>query len=179
MTSCRSSSSSAFSTVTSLLGPGALAFCRPGASASERLSNRLRQHYLTALLATEPGFYDVSSSGELVSRLAGDIVLFNLATGQKVGVLLQAYSTFVAGLCIGLVQGWRLALVLLGFTPLLVVVGALSAPSAGTGSSCASVKGASGSVHTAKPICAKIRGRAKAMLLHSEKCSGILPEWRN
>ena len=33
---------------------------------SERLSNRTRRAYLEALLATEVGFYDSASSGELV-----------------------------------------------------------------------------------------------------------------
>jgi ATP-binding cassette subfamily B (MDR/TAP) protein 1 len=59
-----------------------------------------------------------------VNRLSENIVLLNLALGPKMGVLLQAVSTFVAGLVVGLYQGWRLALVLLGFVPLLAGVGA-------------------------------------------------------
>ena len=91
---------------------------------SERLSNRTRRAYLEALLATEVAFYDTASSGELVNRLSENIVLLNLALGPKMGVLLQAVSTFFAGLIVGLYQGWRLALVLLGFAPLLAGVGA-------------------------------------------------------
>ena len=79
------------------------------------------------MLSTEVAYYDAASSGDLVSRLAADMVLFNLATGPKVGVLLQAGSTFISGLVIGLYQGWRLALVLLGFVPLLALVGATTA----------------------------------------------------
>jgi ABC-type multidrug transport system fused ATPase/permease subunit len=41
---------------------------------SERLSHRLRRAYLAALLATEMQFYDAASSGELVARLASDVV---------------------------------------------------------------------------------------------------------
>ena len=36
---------------------------------SERLSNRTRRAYLEALLATEVGYYDSASSGELVRAL--------------------------------------------------------------------------------------------------------------
>jgi ABC-type multidrug transport system fused ATPase/permease subunit len=94
---------------------------------SERLSNRMRRAYLQALLATEVAFYDEASSGELVSRLASDIVLINLATGAKVGLLIQAAATFISGIVIGFIGGWRLTLVLIGFVPLLAGVGALTA----------------------------------------------------
>jgi ABC-type multidrug transport system fused ATPase/permease subunit len=94
---------------------------------SERLSNRTRRAYLQALLATEVAFYDEASSGELVSRLASDIVLINLATGVKVGLLIQAAATFISGIVIGFIGGWRLTLVLIGFVPLLAGVGALTA----------------------------------------------------
>jgi ATP-binding cassette subfamily B (MDR/TAP) protein 1 len=94
---------------------------------SERLSNRTRRAYLQALLHTEVPYYDDASSSELVSRLASDVVLINLATGPKVGILLQSISTFFAGICIGLVYGWRVTLVLLAFVPLMVAAGATTA----------------------------------------------------
>ena len=94
---------------------------------AERVSNRIRHHYLAALLATEVGYYDDASSNELISRLASDIVLIQLATGPKVGILLQSASTFFSGLIIGFYYGWRITLVLLGFVPLLVMAGALTA----------------------------------------------------
>ena len=62
-----------------------------------------------------------------MNRLSENIVLLNLALGPKMGLLLQAVSTFLAGLIVGLYQGWRLALVLLGFVPLLAGVGAVTA----------------------------------------------------
>jgi ABC-type multidrug transport system fused ATPase/permease subunit len=108
------------------IGAGAAGFLQAWGFSllSERLSNRTRRAYLEALLATEVGYYDVASSGELVNRLSENIVLLNLALAPKMGVLLQAISTFLAGLVVGLYQGWRLALVLLGFVPLLAGVGA-------------------------------------------------------
>ena len=111
------------------IGAGAAGFLQAWGFSllSERLSNRARRAYLEALLATEVGFYDSASSGELVNRLSENIVLLNLALGPKIGLLLQAVSTFLAGLIVGLYQGWRLALVLLGFVPLLAGVGAVTA----------------------------------------------------
>ncbi len=53
-------------------------------------------------------------------------MLINLATGQKVGLLLQAGATFASGLFIGFFFNWRLTLVLLAFVPLMVGVGGLT-----------------------------------------------------
>ena len=109
-------------------GAGCAGFCQNWALGmlSERLSHRTRRAYLAALLHAEASFYDASDSGDLLSRLASDVPQFSAAVGPKFGMLLQTGATFISGLVIGLVRGWRLALVLLGFVPLLAAVGGVA-----------------------------------------------------
>ena len=89
------------------------------AKLSDRLTNKIRRKYLASLLRTEIAFFDQASSGELVTRISSDVALISLATGTKVGIFLQFMCQFFAGLIIGLVKGWKLALVILACIPLL------------------------------------------------------------
>ena len=43
--------------------------------------------------------------------------------GDKVAMFIQWTTTFLAGFTIGFVQGWKLTLVILSFTPLIVFAG--------------------------------------------------------
>lgn len=57
---------------------------------ADRLTNTLRRAYLSALLKSEIGFFDLSPTGALVSRLATDVALVQQAVGVKLGVFTQA-----------------------------------------------------------------------------------------
>ena len=43
--------------------------------------------------------------------------------GDKIGNFFQWFSTFVAGIVIGFVYGWKLTLVIMAVSPLLVMCG--------------------------------------------------------
>ncbi|EFA76459.1 ABC transporter B family protein [Heterostelium album PN500] len=92
--------------------------------AGERQSVRCRKQYLKAILRQEIGWYDVTKSSELATRIASDTQLFQEAIGEKVGNFLHFTSTFISGFIVGLVNGWQLALVILAITPLLAACGA-------------------------------------------------------
>ncbi|EFA76462.1 ABC transporter B family protein [Heterostelium album PN500] len=92
--------------------------------AGERQSVRCRKQYLKAILRQEIGWYDVTKSSELATRIASNTQLFQEAIGEKVGNFLHFTSTFISGFIIGLVNGWQLALVIIAVTPLLAACGA-------------------------------------------------------
>ena len=47
--------------------------------------------------------------------------------GDKIGILIQWLTTFFGGIIVGFISEWRLALLILGVTPILAVVaGAIS-----------------------------------------------------
>lgn len=51
--------------------------------------------------------------------LCSDVYKIQEGIGDKVGLLIQAYTTFIASFVIGFIQGWKLTLVILAVSPLL------------------------------------------------------------
>lgn len=101
----------------------------------ERQCKRIRELYYHALLEQEIGWYDAQNSGELTSRLSGDINLMVDGMSDKVGLIFQAFAQFIAGFIIAFIRGWRLALVLLAILPLLIGAGAFMSASIASRSS--------------------------------------------
>eukprot|EP01133_Synstelium_polycarpum_P018363 gene18363-21975_t len=93
----------------------------------ERQAERCRKAYLRAIIKQEIGWFDITKSSELATRIASDTQLFQAAIGEKVGNFLHFLSTFVSGFVIGLVNGWQLTLVILAITPLLAAAGGFMA----------------------------------------------------
>uniref|UniRef100_T1GYN9 ABC-type xenobiotic transporter n=1 Tax=Megaselia scalaris TaxID=36166 RepID=T1GYN9_MEGSC len=90
--------------------------------AGVKMTSRLRQMTFKAILSQEMGWFDLkkNSVGALCSRLAGDCSNVQGATGQRIGVLVQAIATLVVGAIISFVYSWNLTLVTLITVPLLL-----------------------------------------------------------
>lgn len=54
-----------------------------------------------------------------------DVYKIQEGIGDKVGLLIQAYTTFIASFVIGFIKGWKLTLVILAVSPLLGISAAL------------------------------------------------------
>ncbi|KAM5157179.1 ATP-binding cassette sub-family B member 5-like [Mantella aurantiaca] len=89
--------------------------------AAARQTRRMRSTFFHSVLSKEISWFDVTKSGELNSRLTEDINKINDGIGDKVGHFLQNFSSFIAGLVIGLVKGWQLALVYMSTGPLMAL----------------------------------------------------------
>ena len=89
----------------------------------ERLTRRLRGATYRAILRQDMAFHDepAHASGRLVSRLAGDACLVKATVGERVGIVVQSASALAVGYIIAFVASWRLALVLVAISPLLVL----------------------------------------------------------
>ena len=94
-------------------------------SVCERISAHIRVSYVRALLSQEIAFYDKEAPRELVARLTQDLDLVSNAIGEKVGMLLENMSSFVAGIIIGFVRGPLLALVISACIPALALAAAM------------------------------------------------------
>ena len=99
--------------------------------AGQRQAGVLKRKYLAALLAQEPGYFDVTTSlsGKLVSSIANDTAEFKDAVSEKASNVVHHTSTLVIGLAIGFVYSWQLSLVLLACIPLLAGAGAIMSSS--------------------------------------------------
>ncbi|KAJ2320506.1 hypothetical protein H4R23_001127 [Coemansia sp. Cherry 401B] len=87
--------------------------------ASERIGKRLREAFYVAILRQDVGWFDGLSTGELTTRISGDVNLVQEGISEKFSFVLQYITTFVAGIILAFTRGWRLTLVVLAVLPLL------------------------------------------------------------
>ncbi|GFO24716.1 multidrug resistance protein 1 [Plakobranchus ocellatus] len=88
--------------------------------AAERQAHRIRKEFLQNILRQDIGWFDTHEAAELNTRLADDVAKIQDGIGDKIGTFVQWTASFVAGFAIGFVYGWKLTLVILAVSPLLV-----------------------------------------------------------
>ncbi|XP_069068459.1 ATP-dependent translocase ABCB1-like [Pleurodeles waltl] len=93
--------------------------------AATRQTARIRRKFFYAILHQEMAWFDSSKTGTLNSRLTDDINTIRDGLGDKFSMFAQYLSTFVAGMVIGFVYGWKLTLVILSVCPLLAASAAV------------------------------------------------------
>ncbi|KAF0430296.1 P-loop containing nucleoside triphosphate hydrolase protein [Gigaspora margarita] len=103
--------------------------------AGERQANRLRSLYYSAILRQDITFFDTVSTGDVTTRISGDISLFQEGISEKVGQILQYAATFFGGFIIGFIKGWKLTLVLCTVFPLMAAAGGFMARALSRGTS--------------------------------------------
>uniref|UniRef100_A0A8C5TVJ0 ABC-type xenobiotic transporter n=1 Tax=Malurus cyaneus samueli TaxID=2593467 RepID=A0A8C5TVJ0_9PASS len=84
-----------------------------------RQTSRIRQKFFFAVLHQEMAWFDTTQIGTLNTRLTDDINTIREGIGDKISIFLQFFSTFVAGIIIGFIYGWKLTLVVMSVSPLL------------------------------------------------------------
>ncbi|KAF0687599.1 hypothetical protein As57867_020650, partial [Aphanomyces stellatus] len=88
---------------------------------ASRQAKRLKHEYIRAILRQEIGWFDVNDPMQLSTKVAQTSVIIQNGMGAKIGEGINYTSMVVGGLIVGLVHGWKLALALLGFTPLIAL----------------------------------------------------------
>lgn len=99
-----------------ITGFGQVAFWSITAS---RQARALKYEYVKAILRQDIGWFDTMQSTELATQVADSTLSIQDGMGRKVGDGAQFFAMGVSGIAIGLLNGWKLSLALLGFTPLL------------------------------------------------------------
>nr|XP_056713062.1 ATP-binding cassette sub-family B member 5 [Euleptes europaea] len=94
-------------------------------TSAARQTARIRDKFFFAVLHQEMAWFDTTQIGTLNTRLTDDINTIQEGIGDKISLIVQFSSTFVAGIIIGFVYGWKLTLVILAVSPLLAVAGAV------------------------------------------------------
>ncbi|XP_078320541.1 ATP-dependent translocase ABCB1-like isoform X1 [Crassostrea virginica] len=90
-------------------------------TAAERQTHRIRLAFFRNAMRQEIGWFDTHDAGELNTRLTGDVNKIQMGIGDKMGICFQWTSSFLTGVVIGFVYGWKLTLVILAFSPLIMV----------------------------------------------------------
>jgi ATP-binding cassette subfamily B (MDR/TAP) protein 1 len=93
--------------------------------AGEELTMRIRIISFKSILRQEIGWFDLDENnlGALVTRLSSDAASLKGFTGPTFGAILNAMGALIAALVISFLAGWKLTLVILCFTPLMVFTG--------------------------------------------------------
>ncbi|KAK1994183.1 ABC transporter [Colletotrichum falcatum] len=85
---------------------------------SQRLAQRLRTQYVSALLRQPPSYFDKrAAAGEVSSRLHGDITAIQSGTSEKVGIVICSLSFFVTVFVIAFTKQPKLAGMLISMLP--------------------------------------------------------------
>uniref|UniRef100_A0A671WTA5 ATP-binding cassette, sub-family B (MDR/TAP), member 4 n=1 Tax=Sparus aurata TaxID=8175 RepID=A0A671WTA5_SPAAU len=93
--------------------------------AAGRQVKRIRKLFFHCIMKQEIGWFDVNETGELNTRLTDDVYKIQEGIGDKAGMLIQAYTTFITSFVIGFTKGWQLTLVILAVSPALGISAAL------------------------------------------------------
>lgn len=94
--------------------------------AAVRQAHRIRTSCFRSIMQQEIGWFDTTDSGELSTRLTDDVTKIQNGIGDKVAMVIQSVTMFLAGFTIGFVYSWKLTLVILSLTPALVVTGGIT-----------------------------------------------------
>ncbi|XP_070692316.1 ATP-dependent translocase ABCB1 [Pempheris klunzingeri] len=93
--------------------------------AAGRQVKRIRKLFFHSIMQQEIGWFDVNETGELNTRLTDDVYKIQEGIGDKTGMLIQAFTTFISSFIIGFTQGWKLTLVILAVSPALGIAAGL------------------------------------------------------
>ncbi|KAK7292158.1 hypothetical protein RIF29_07895 [Crotalaria pallida] len=90
-------------------------------SASERVVARLRKNLFSHLVNQEIAFFDVTRTGELLSRLSEDTQIIKNAATTNLSEALRNLSTALIGLSFMFATSWELTLLALAVVPVISV----------------------------------------------------------
>nr|VZI23620.1 unnamed protein product [Spirometra erinaceieuropaei] len=88
---------------------------------AKRQGRRIRLLLFQSILRQDVGWFDSQSVGNLITRLSSNVDSIEGGIGDRLGNFLQNVSTFVAAVIVALSSGWKLALVGLSLSPLILV----------------------------------------------------------
>ncbi|WBW74079.1 leptomycin transmembrane transporter Pmd1 [Schizosaccharomyces osmophilus] len=90
----------------------------------ERISRRIRQQYLHAVLGQNIGYFDRLGAGEITTRITSDTNYIQDGLGEKVGLVLFALATFLSGFVIAFIRHWKFTLIISSM--LLAILGGIA-----------------------------------------------------
>ncbi|KAL1864616.1 hypothetical protein Daus18300_007633 [Diaporthe australafricana] len=83
----------------------------------ERVVRRLRYRYLTALLRQDLAYFETLPAGDIAARLDADLTTVQAGTSEKVGIVVQSVSYFVAAYVVAFLKDAKLAGILFSLVP--------------------------------------------------------------
>ncbi|KAK4047990.1 hypothetical protein OIV83_005024 [Microbotryomycetes sp. JL201] len=91
----------------------------------ERITRRVREAYLRAVLRQNIAYFDKLGPGEVTTRIETDTHLIQEGISDKISITVMFLSTFVTGFVIAFIRNWRLALAISSIIPCIAIAGAV------------------------------------------------------
>ncbi|KAF7189004.1 ABC transporter 1 [Pseudocercospora fuligena] len=88
----------------------------------ERLAQRLRERYFASILRQDAAFFDGLTAGEVSSRITGEINVIQQGTNEKVGIVINSISFFIAAYVVAFIKDAKLAGMLVSLTPAYLIM---------------------------------------------------------
>ncbi|XP_011684594.1 PREDICTED: multidrug resistance protein homolog 49 isoform X2 [Wasmannia auropunctata] len=95
--------------------------------AAARQISRVRKMFLKAVLRQDMSWYDTNTSTNFASRINEDLEKLKDGIGEKLSIITYLITSFVASVVISFVYGWKLTLVMLSCTPVIIIATAVVA----------------------------------------------------
>ncbi|KAE8376681.1 P-loop containing nucleoside triphosphate hydrolase protein [Aspergillus bertholletiae] len=88
----------------------------------ERLAQRLREKYFSAILKQDAAFFDSLPAGEVSSRITGEITVIQQGSSEKVGIVINSVSFFITAYIVAFIKDPKLAGMLVSLTPAYLIM---------------------------------------------------------
>ncbi|XP_035227949.1 ATP-dependent translocase ABCB1-like, partial [Stegodyphus dumicola] len=81
---------------------------------------RIRCMFMESILKQDIGWFDTNKTGDFASRISGDMSKIQDGLGDKVPILISFISSTILSFASAFYYGWKLSLVILSVSPLLI-----------------------------------------------------------
>lgn len=88
----------------------------------EHVTQKIREHYLEAILRQNMAYFDKLGAGEVTTRITADTNLIQDGVSEKVGLTLTAIATFITAFIVAYARYWKLALICTSTIVALVLI---------------------------------------------------------
>lgn len=94
---------------------------------AQNITSRIRQDLYKHFLSRDMAFFDdpKNNPGELCSVLSKDCLIVNTIVSTSYGAIINGLGSFACGIVIAMIASWRLALVSLSVSPVIILTGIL------------------------------------------------------
>lgn len=74
-------------------------------TAGENQAKRIRQLYYSSILRQDIAFFDTVPTGDVTTRISGDVNIYQEGISEKVGLITQQFAVFISGFAIAYSKG--------------------------------------------------------------------------
>ncbi|KAM7188807.1 P-loop containing nucleoside triphosphate hydrolase protein [Naviculisporaceae sp. PSN 640] len=87
-----------------------------------RVTKALRADFLKQALRQEIAFFELSEAGSISGHVTTNANLVNQGISEKLGLVIQAATTFIAGFVVAFAVQWKLTLIVMTAVPVIIIV---------------------------------------------------------